>query len=47
MNTIDVTCAIITLDNKILAVQRAKQMKLPMKWEFPCSPACSGGIEMR
>lgn len=37
MNTkpIPVVCAIIVLDNKILAVQRAKNMSLPLKWEFP------------
>ena len=32
---IDVTCAIIFFDNKILAVQRSDKMKLPLKWEFP------------
>ena len=31
---ISVTCAIIKFDNKILAVQRSKTMKLPLKWEF-------------
>lgn len=35
MNPIKVTCAIITLQNKILAVQRSRTMNLPMKWEFP------------
>lgn len=34
-NTIDVTCAIIVKDNKILVAQRSEKMKLPMKWEFP------------
>lgn len=34
-NTIDVTCAIIIIDNKILATQRSEKMKLPLKWEFP------------
>jgi 8-oxo-dGTP diphosphatase len=34
MNTIQVTCAIIQIDNKILAVQRSETMKLPLKWEF-------------
>ena len=34
MNTIQVTCAIIQFDNKILAVQRSETMKLPLKWEF-------------
>ncbi len=32
---IDVTCAVIIYKNKILAVQRSNQMKLPLKWEFP------------
>ena len=35
MKKIDVTCAIITLDDKILAVQRSENMLLPLKWEFP------------
>ncbi|UOK41494.1 MULTISPECIES: (deoxy)nucleoside triphosphate pyrophosphohydrolase [Flavobacterium] len=32
---INVTCAIIFFDDKILAVQRSDKMKLPLKWEFP------------
>lgn len=32
---IKVICAIITIDGKILAVQRSRIMSLPMKWEFP------------
>ena len=32
---IDVTCAIIIKDNKILVTQRSEKMKLPLKWEFP------------
>jgi 8-oxo-dGTP diphosphatase len=32
---IDVTCAIIIRDNKILATQRSEKMSLPLKWEFP------------
>ena len=35
MTPLKVTCAIITIDGKILAVQRNKRMSLPMKWEFP------------
>jgi 8-oxo-dGTP diphosphatase len=35
MDPIIVTCAIITIDDKILAVQRSRLMSLPMKWEFP------------
>ncbi|SFC79220.1 8-oxo-dGTP diphosphatase [Algibacter lectus] len=34
MKTILVTCAIIKFNDKILAVQRSKTMKLPLKWEF-------------
>ena len=34
MKTILVTCAIIQFDDKVLAVQRNKNMKLPLKWEF-------------
>lgn len=33
--TIEVVCAIIIYDEKILAVQRGPQMSLPLKWEFP------------
>ena len=32
---IDVTCAIILKEDKILVTQRGKRMKLPLKWEFP------------
>lgn len=32
---INVTCAIIVFDDKILVTQRSEQMKLPLKWEFP------------
>ena len=32
---INVTCAIIIKDNKILVTQRSEKMKLPLKWEFP------------
>ena len=35
MTPLKVTCAIITIDGKILAVQRSRIMSLPMKWEFP------------
>jgi 8-oxo-dGTP diphosphatase len=34
-NLIDVTCAIIIINNKILVTQRSEKMKLPLKWEFP------------
>lgn len=32
---IEVTCAIIMRDKKILVAQRSESMKLPLKWEFP------------
>mgnify|MGYP002738619578 CR=1 FL=1 len=35
MTPLKVTCAIITIDGKILAVQRSRTMSMPMKWEFP------------
>ena len=34
-NTINVTCAIIIKDDKILVAQRSERIKLPLKWEFP------------
>lgn len=34
-NTINVTCAIIVKDGKILVAQRSERMRLPLKWEFP------------
>jgi len=32
---INVTCAIIKINDKILVTQRSEKMKLPLKWEFP------------
>lgn len=32
---LEVTCAIIEKDNKVLAVQRGEYMHLAHKWEFP------------
>lgn len=32
---INVTCAIIIKDNKILVAQRSEKMKMSLKWEFP------------
>jgi len=32
---IEVTCAIIVNDSKILAVQRGPESSHPWKWEFP------------
>ncbi len=34
-NMIDVTCAIILKDGKVLATQRSEKMSQPLKWEFP------------
>lgn len=32
---IEVVCAVIIKENKILIAQRSEKMKLPLKWEFP------------
>ncbi len=32
---LEVTCAIIVKDKKVLIAQRSAAMKLPLKWEFP------------
>ena len=32
---IEVSCAIIIMDSKILAVQRGRESSHPLKWEFP------------
>jgi len=32
---IHVTCAIIERDGRILAAQRSRSMRMPLKWEFP------------
>ena len=32
---LQVTCALIEHDNKVLICQRSAIMKLPLKWEFP------------
>ena len=46
MNSIKVTCAIITFQNKILAVQRSNRMSMPMKWEFPGGKIEAGETEI-
>jgi 8-oxo-dGTP diphosphatase len=46
MKTIQVTCAIIRFDDKILAVQRSESMKLPLKWEFAGGKIESGESEI-
>ncbi len=35
MKPIQVACAIIEKEGKVLATQRSKSMSLPLKWEFP------------
>jgi 8-oxo-dGTP diphosphatase len=32
---INVTCALILLNNRIIVTQRSENMMLPLKWEFP------------
>jgi 8-oxo-dGTP diphosphatase len=43
---INVTCAIIIKDNKILVTQRSELMKLPLKWEFPGGKLIEGETEI-
>jgi len=35
MKNLQVACAIIEHDGKVLAAQRSERMSLPLKWEFP------------
>lgn len=35
MEILQVTCAIICFQEKVLVVQRSPTMKMPLKWEFP------------
>lgn len=35
MKQIQVACAIIEKEGKVLTTQRSKSMSLPLKWEFP------------
>jgi 8-oxo-dGTP diphosphatase len=42
MKKIQVACAIIILEEKILVVQRSDTMSLPLKWEFPGGKIESG-----
>ena len=35
MKNLQVACAIIERDGKVLAAQRSERMSLPLKWEFP------------
>lgn len=41
MKLIEVACAVIIKNNKILVTQRSEAMALPLKWEFP-----GGKVEM-
>lgn len=42
---LNVTCAIIQFEEKVLVVQRAEKMKQPLKWEFPGGKIESGETE--
>ena len=42
---LNVTCAIIQFEEKVLVVQRSEKMKLPLKWEFPGGKIESGETE--
>lgn len=39
---VNVTCAIILKEDKILVTQRSERMNLPLKWEFPGGKLESG-----
>ncbi len=43
---INVTCAIIIIEGKILVTQRSELMKLPLKWEFPGGKLKEGESEI-
>ena len=43
--TLQVTCAIIQHDDKVLVVKRSASMSLPLKWEFPGGKLESGESE--
>lgn len=43
---LNVVCAIIYVGNKILVTQRSKNMKLPLKWEFPGGKLENGESEI-
>ena len=45
MSPIQVTCAIIAKESKILAAQRSETMSLPLKWEFPGGKLMEGESE--
>ncbi len=42
---IRVSCAIIEVENRVLVVQRSKEMSMPLKWEFPGGKIESGECE--
>ncbi|MCM4169587.1 CTP pyrophosphohydrolase [Arenibacter antarcticus] len=44
---IEVVCAVILKDDKILIAQRSEEMKLPLKWEFPGGKLNKGEDEER
>ncbi len=43
---INVTCAIIEKDNKVLVAQRSEKMNLPLKWEFPGGKVKNGETDI-
>ena len=45
MSPIQVTCAIIVKEGKVLAAQRSETMALPLKWEFPGGKLMKGESE--
>lgn len=42
---LQVTCAIILKEDKVLIAQRSNMMKLPLKWEFPGGKLQEGETE--
>ncbi|WP_150451584.1 (deoxy)nucleoside triphosphate pyrophosphohydrolase [Arenibacter lacus] len=44
---VEVVCAVILKDDKILIAQRSEEMKLPLKWEFPGGKLNNGEDEER
>ncbi len=45
MKRLDVTCAIIEKEGRVLVVRRSKTMSLPLKWEFPGGKVNKGETE--
>ncbi|WP_295120819.1 (deoxy)nucleoside triphosphate pyrophosphohydrolase [uncultured Chitinophaga sp.] len=45
MNPINVTCAIVLKEGRVLAAQRSENMSVPLKWEFPGGKIIEGESE--